>query len=159
MLLFSNSLPNTLAPSRRFRSSMIQRNAGKTAPDVDHVETRVLMGTPKLKGRFTQTHAEVEINGLFVNADAPCEMHGDFDYFDLEVDRKVRKVPELPENFGGVSGGGLWKVAVYCTCSTGKIEWVRTLEGVAFFELVREDGTRLIRCHGPKSLCAVMPTA
>ena len=129
---------------------------GSTALGVDHVETRVLMGTPKVRGKFTQTHADVEINGLFVNSDAPCETRGDFDYFDLEIDRSI---PGLPENFGGVSGGGLWKVSVYCSCSTGRIDWVRTLEGVAFYDLVIESGRRIIRCHGPKSIVAIIPSS
>src|SRR5207237_3729489 len=120
---------------------------GKTEPKVDHVETRVLMGTPKAHGKFTQTHADVQINGLFADADAPCVSRGDFDYLDLHMEKSI---PGLPDNFGGVSGGGLWKVAVYCSCSSGKMEWVRTLQGVALYELTNEDGRRIIRCHGPK---------
>ena len=123
---------------------------GKSAPPgVDAVETKVVMGTPADFGSYTQNHADILILGLFVNVDAPYEMKGDFDYYDFDVDTTS---PNTPEDFRGVSGGGLWSVVVYCSPETGKIDWSRTLEGVAFYQLALKDGHRTIRCHGPKSV-------
>jgi hypothetical protein len=127
---------------------------GKTTSGVSHLEARLLMGTPAEFGEFTQNHAQVQIGGFFADVEAPCEAHGDFDYFDLYVDASS---PGLPQDYGGVSGGGLWKVLIRCECSTGKIEWDHVLEGVAFHQSPIENGRRTIRCHGPKSIAAATP--
>jgi hypothetical protein len=127
---------------------------GKAAPPGSYVEVMVLMGTPAAFGIFKQTHAEVQINGCFVNPDTPYKTHGDFDYFDLAVGASP---PDTPESHGGVSGGGLWRVLIRCECSTGELEWVQALEGVAFYQSAIEDGRRTIRCHGPRSILAATP--
>jgi hypothetical protein len=80
---------------------------------------------------------------------------GEYDYFDVGVDTSD---PGMPKTFGGVSGGGLWKVRAYCSCSAGRIDWVRSLEGVAFYELDADNDRRIIRCHGLKSVLAAMPS-
>jgi hypothetical protein len=128
---------------------------GKTKPAGSHIEARLLMGTPAVFGVFTENHAQVEISGLFSDVDAPCVAHGDFDYFDLTVDASS---PGSPQSYGGVSGGGLWKVLIRCECPTGNIEWDQGLEGVAFHQSAIENGRRTIRCHGPKSIAAAIPS-
>jgi hypothetical protein len=127
---------------------------GKTTSGVDQLEARLLIGTPEELGEFTQNHAQVVIGGFFADVEAPCVTHGDFDYIDLKVDVSS---PGTPQNYGGVSGGGLWKLLIRCECSTGRIEWDQVLEGVAFYQSDIENGHRTIRCHGPKSIEAAMP--
>lgn len=116
----------------------------------DHVEIWLLMGTPAARGRFTQNHAEVEINGRFL-PDVHYQTRDGLDYFDLKMDASI---VGASQSFGGVSGGGLWKILLYCS-SDGKIEWVQTLEGVAFHQSDIDNGYRTIRCHGPRSVLAV----
>lgn len=122
--------------------------------DVDHIETRVLMGTPEALGKFTQTHADLQINGLFAQVEPRKETREDFDYLDFDVDVSF---PGLPNHFGGVSGGGLWKVLVHCSASKSEIEWLRILEGVAFHQSALANNQRIIRCHGPQSIQAATP--
>lgn len=74
----------------------------QTTLDVDHIEAQVLMGTPEASGQFTQTHADIQINGLFTQVDPRRETHGNFDYLDFDVDVSF---PGLPEHFGG----GEWR--------------------------------------------------
>jgi hypothetical protein len=88
-----------------------------------HLETRVLMGTPEALGKFTQTHADLQIHGLFTDADAPRQTRGDFDYLDF-VDVSF---PGLPEDFGGVSGGEVWKALIYGSASRGEIDCLKAL--------------------------------
>jgi hypothetical protein len=73
-----------------------------------------------------------------------------FDYINL----KVGKSSGISNSFGGVSGGGLWKVLIYMN-SLGKPDWIPLLVGVAFWEETIGSGM-LIRCHGPKTIKATM---
>jgi len=121
------------------------------------VDIRVLMGTPKSLGTFTDASAELQIIGMFQAPDsgvfsplaAPNAVRGEYDYIDLENDLTL---PGVPQNFGGVSGGGLWRVLVYKSAQTGEILWVKELEGVAFYQSPIVNNHRVIRCHGPQSI-------
>lgn len=127
---------------------------GKKSLNVNHVEMWVLMGAPAAFGKFTRIHADIEINGLFANIGPGCYNRGDFDYYDLEMNLSA---PGVPASFGGVSGGGLWRVMAHCSCSGGNIDWLRILEGVAFYQSPIVGGRRIVRCHGPKSIIAASP--
>ena len=63
---------------------------------------------------------------------------------------------EVGDSFGGVSGGGVWRVPVYRKKGDPKgAEYYqnRTLAGVAFYEENHlPDGRFFVRTHGPKSL-------
>ena len=125
----------------------------ESTPDVDCIETYVLMGTPEAAGTFTQTHADIQINGFFALVDASVQSRDNLDYLDFNLGELS---PGIPENFGGVSGGGLWKVHVYKSASCGKIQWLRSLQGVAFYH---QKDLAIIRCHGEQSIGAVMQNA
>lgn len=75
---------------------------------------------------------------------------GGYDYFDIGAKMSLS---DVPESFGGVSGGGLWQIDLNKDKS-GNISWngKRYLRGVAFWESGICNGRRVIRCHGPKSL-------
>jgi hypothetical protein len=122
-------------------------NAPARLLNVDCLECWVAIGTPKELGSFTKNHAEVQISGRFV--DPQDHRRGEYDYFDFQMDTTS---PNMPKSFGGFSGGGLWRILVYCSPETGKIDWAQRLKGVAFYEFPVESGHRIIRCHGPKSI-------
>jgi hypothetical protein len=84
------------------------------------------------------------------------QKHGGCDYFDAEA--RFRS-PTDAQSFGGVSGGGLWKVQIYGDPSSDKIASTAILEGVAFYASNVSDGTGTIRCHGPKSIRRAMQEA
>lgn len=123
---------------------------------VDGIEVLILMGTPGEFGKYTPTHAELNINGFFSDVNARPYKHGDFDYIDLKEDTKF---PGIPKNFGGVSGGGVWRVQLFDSPKSKKTEWQWTLEGVAFYQLGLPDSHVVIRCHGIDSIHAVMKEA
>jgi len=137
-----------------FLNLMQKRTVGFEAMSID---LRVLMGTPYELADCTDTHASLQINGMFCAPDsapfspiqAPESVRREFDYIDLDMELAL---PGVPQKFGGVSGGGLWRVWVYSSPSTGEIEWLKYLEGVAFHESDLVDGHRVIRCHGPQSI-------
>ena len=109
---------------------------------VECLECWVAMGTPEELGTFTQTHAEVQISGDFV--DPRCQNHGENDYYDFEVDTQHAG---MPKSFGGFSGGGLWRVLVYYSPVTGKIDWAQRLKGLIFWQFPIIEGKRTIRCQ------------
>jgi hypothetical protein len=153
-IIFLRVPPEHAAAIKAYRSFYTLTNVDRADLNVDHLAVKVLMGAPHELGKFTQTHASIEFPGFFMQADAPCYRRGVFDYIDLEVDTSCT---DVPESFGGVSGGGLWNVLVYSSSSTGKIESVEILEGVAFHQSPVENGRRIIRCHGPESIRGAMP--
>lgn len=115
------------------------------------LESLVLMGTPGALGTFTETFADVQISGMFLGAEAQ-HTRGEFDYLDYEIDFSL----DVPQDFGGVSGGGVWRVFIYWAPSTGEIDWRMTLHGVALFQLPIIAEHRTIRCHGPESIRAAL---
>jgi hypothetical protein len=117
----------------------------------DGLEVFILMGTPGEFGKFTDQHAEVDINGLFAAFAEPYE-HGDYDFLDLVEDVTL---PGVPKHFGGVSGGGVWRVQLF-EKSDGEVDWVWFLEAVAFYEIPRKDNRMTIRCHGQRSIMSAM---
>lgn len=123
---------------------------------VDGIEVLILMGTPGEFGKYTPTHAELNINAFFSDVNARPYKHGDFDYIDLKEDTKF---PGVPKDFGGVSGGGVWRVQLFGSPKTAETECRWSLEGVAFYQLPLPDSHVVIRCHGLESIHAAMKEA
>jgi hypothetical protein len=119
-------------------------------PEEDHLEAWIVMGTPEELGTFSATHANVLLTGL-LGLDSKSHVLGEFDYRDLPIRKKG---PMVPEKFGGVSGGGMWRIYLSRSASDKKIIFSRTLEGTAFYELELCPGEVGIRCHGPGSIRA-----
>jgi len=119
----------------------------KTVPA--RLEGWMAMGVPKELGTFTETHASLELRGENV---FPSYVPGNPDYYDFEVNINL---PGTPQDFGGFSGGGLWRILIYENPSMGKIDWVHRLKGVIFWQYPPVDGRRIIRCHGQESIAAL----
>lgn len=81
----------------------------------------------------------------------PAEWNdGLFDYLDVRIDYGGRE--DLPQTFGGMSGGGIWQVLLRRT-QEGTIEPEDyVLSGVTFFQTAVEKATRQLRCHGRKTI-------
>jgi hypothetical protein len=114
------------------------------------LECWFVIGAPGELATFTEKHAELQILGQFA---APQEHeHGGYDYFDFQLDSTS---PGMPKSWGGLSGGGLWRVLVYSSPETGKIDWAKRLKGVPFYQFPVQNGCRIIRAHGSQSIAAV----
>lgn len=76
---------------------------------------------------------------------------GGFHYLDLSVGYEPPARP--PEDFGGMSGSGLWLLH---TEPRGErvVKWKGTcsLAGVLFYQTAREGDHRWLRCHGPEDV-------
>ena len=118
--------------------------------NVESLEVWVVVGAPGELGKFTPTHADLQISGRFVGPDPVA--HGQYDYFDFEMDSSA---PDMPKSWGGMSGGGLWRVLVYHSPETGKIDWAQRLWGVVFWQFPLKGGYRIVRSHGHQSITAI----
>ena len=119
------------------------------------IENRVLLGAPYELGTFTQSHADLRIDGCFTDPSVPPVSKGDYDFLDLVV---ATPSDTALKSYGGMSGGGVWRVLIYCSQVTNRIAWSQRLIGVAFYELANIDGCRIVRCHGPQSVGDKFPT-
>jgi hypothetical protein len=142
-LRIPSELVGPLTAFKTFENLSMQK-AGP--PNVDSVELRALMGAPAVQGTFTKVHAEININTFFGEQGMETK-RGDFDYVDLLEDTSF---PGVPATFGGVSGGGLWRVVVYE--AEGKCDWHLTFMGTAFYQIPQSGGNWTIRCHGLESI-------
>lgn len=73
-----------------------------------------------------------------------------FDYLDFGA--KYGRGYEGPESFEGCSGGGLWQLVIGKSEAGEAVVTDKVLSGVAFYQSALEDGIRVIRCHGPRSI-------
>jgi hypothetical protein len=147
-LVFLKLPPNHVAGIEAFQS-FYRLDMERVGVKLCGIEVRILMGTPRECGKFTRTHAEVNINGHFADINAQTCSKGEFDYIDLKEDVSL---PGVPRTFGGVSGGGLWRVHVFESPESSKIDWRCFLEGMAFHQSDLVDNHRIIRCQGPQTI-------
>jgi hypothetical protein len=151
-LVFLKIPENHVGGIEAFRS-FYRLDTERAGIQADGIEVRILMGAPRASGKFTPTHADLEINGMFVDVNAQPYDKGEFDYIDLREDVRL---PGVPQTFGGVSGGGLWRVQIFESSETAKIDWSWSLVGVAFHQSEMVDSHRTIRCHGARSIALAM---
>jgi hypothetical protein len=118
------------------------------------LELDILMGVPYALGTFEQNHASVAIVGITVNNSARLN-HDGAEYIDADV--SLIPLTTTAKSFGGVSGGGLWRVRLFSNSTSGTIDSIAFLEGVAFYELNVVNGRGLVRCHSIASVIAAMP--
>jgi hypothetical protein len=111
-------------------------------------ETYLLVGAPAALGQFRQNHASVELMGFWVGLPTPYDNEGRT-YLDAMA---TLPPPSDVASFGGVSGGGLWRIQVFWNQAEGKIDARALLEGVAFYELEVSAGCGVVRCHGVASI-------
>jgi hypothetical protein len=117
-------------------------------PHRNRVIISMLIGAPGSMGKFSSRHASIQMRGSEATIQNGFEKDG-FDYVDALVN-----VSNLPgdQSLRGVSGGGLWKVALYESSQGESIETAATLQGVAFWEFPVRSGHRVVRCHGTESI-------
>ncbi len=78
---------------------------------------------------------------------------GQFDYIHFDIEYATGD--NIPRDFGGMSGAGLWQVTVVQS-RNGKLspgEFIYT--GVAFYQSEIIENKRFIKCHGPSSIYQV----
>ena len=119
----------------------------------DHLEGRILVGTPGVLAKGIGKVQQVEINSFYVQSDAKFYGREGFDYIDFEMDTTREGVMK---DFRGVSGGGVWEVQIFPAKREGTFDSTETLVGVAFYQLGLKNSHQTVRCHGPQTIQAVV---
>lgn len=112
----------------------------------------VISGAPEADARFDGNHRFVVGEGL-ISAELALHRRGEFDYLDFQDEWSIEQTPAF--SWGGVSGGGLWRLFVRDGAVGGGVELSSRpqLIGVAFWEPPDSGAPRsYIRCHGPSSI-------
>lgn len=120
----------------------------KSLLESDLLEVWMLCGAPHALGEFSETQAHAHGRAFQVRVES-SHHRAEFDYLDVWAHWPSSTASA---KFGGVSGGGLWRLQLYIEPSSGKVDCIRTLEGVAFCQLRVVEDHGVIRCHGPESL-------
>jgi hypothetical protein len=123
----------------------------KILKDTDPLETWMLCGAPAVLGTTSEAEVHACSRAFQVELESAHRRDG-FDFVDVLAHWPSSSAPV---QFGGVSGGGLWKLLLYADPLTNKIDCIRTLEGVAFYQFPFSEEYGKIRCHGPESLLRV----
>lgn len=108
---------------------------------------------------FSGGRVLLELRGGYVSGIENHQRRGDFDY--VETLATPGLVPSLPSTYGGVSGSGLWRVALKKRraqpIESAVIREDYVLTGVAFYEEHLADGNMKIRYHGPETIYQRLP--
>jgi hypothetical protein len=118
-----------------------------------YLGARILNGTPGVLAKGVGKIQVVEIQGMYVTIDANFYDHNKFDLIDFEMDTTL---PQVIKDFRGVSGGGVWDVQIFPTGDKNKFDSTETLVGVAFYQLGLKNNIQTVRCHGPKTIRALI---
>lgn len=119
----------------------------------DCLRARILNGTPGVLAKGVGKIQVVEIHGMYVSIDADFYDHDKFDLIDFDMDTTL---PQVIKDFRGVSGGGVWDVQIFPTGDGKKFDSTETLVGVAFHQLGLKDNIQTVRCHGPRTIRALI---
>lgn len=77
-----------------------------------------------------------------------------FDYFEVGVEYNSKF--SLPETFGGVSGGGVWRVPILILPNGEVTAKNHYLCGCVFYQTEKKANKRNLLCHGPKSIYEIV---
>ncbi len=93
---------------------------------------------------------------FFGGTEKTFEKYG-FDYIESKADYNSRDA--LPKTFGGISGGGLWEIPMSVSSNNMDTLQIKEpiLSGLVFYETAFSNNSRLLRCHGPKSIYEHLP--
>jgi hypothetical protein len=86
----------------------------------------------------------------FSGITADSYQRGGYDY--IEIDIGDGNDPNIPTDFGGMSGGALWYVPIRESTNSTSLPFEHFLSGVIFYQGKGEDKRRFIRCHGHRSI-------
>ena len=129
----------------------LRRGAALVDPDQQDPHLYVLCG---IVGEWTtrtsagQPEIKLLCGGVVV---VGCSDQDHYDLCELEV--SYEEPLATPQNFQGVSGGGLWKIFFSDDGSIQKPELI----GVPFWQRKPVENLRRLVCHGPKSIYDYLP--
>jgi len=152
-------------PESRFKMSILAEKAFldvsesnelfRMAMTADENPTMVFGGFPDVYKRDLMPQPGFEtiqhLQGYgFLTGQEEREHHEGYDY--ILVGANYDQGDDPPITFRGVSGGGLWRLALSRDRAGENYRHQIWLAGVVFYETPLEEGRRYLRAHGPESL-------
>ena len=136
--------------NRRFYN--LERHAREMLRGEPQIENGLwaIVGTPTFTSNLEDPN-KLEFTKMTYSVGVePPVMRGEFDYIEARADLRMDNVPP---NFKGVSGGGLWHAEV-ARLADGSLALIGEpkLEGCAFYETRPRGEYVYIRCHGRHSI-------
>lgn len=110
-------------------------------------------GFPAIDGQYEykdSVHTQRIVGMVSVGNSKWAFESDNYDYYDSDV--IYTDTNNLPKNFGGISGGGLWQTTVGKN-RLGEFSILQSyLSGIVFWQSVIENDKRYLRSHGRRSL-------
>jgi len=107
-----------------------------------------VVGAPAEQCEFNESQARLNVI-VSLGGQPQITVKDGFDYYDSEVN--YADAVNVPINFGGVSGGGIWHFAL--GMKDKKVQVIsKVLAGVVFYQSPIKKNKRLLRGHGIESI-------
>lgn len=161
-VLLSESIASTLGARKSFYNLDTRRDELLSSPPDDLGSIWIVQGfvdeltkMNPIGSRHGRLKSFVQFSVIGTIGDYTSR--GDHDYYTLPV---ASPTPEgVPNDFGGCSGGGLWRVHLVGT-KGGGVDLKRSLlQGLAYWQDRPQNGPWALRGHGPRSIYDVAYSA
>ena len=146
---------DTIKARKSFYDLQLNRDRILSSPPESNIGVWAICGAPDIETTDEKpTHNFFEVKGYnsscFFGGISHIYEVNKFDY--LEIEAKYDYDPNLPQSFGGVSGGGVWQILLD-QMPDGTIKPKEyLLSGVAFYQTEKSGSLRVIKCHARKSI-------
>lgn len=145
----------TIRASRSFHQLSNDREELITNPPDLDIGVWFACGSPKemiTQGPSDAGFREVMslTNYCYAGGVDPGDEKDEFDYLDFPLSNGDES--DLLSTYGGVSGGGLWQVTIRRSDDGDLVPGRYLYSGLIFWQDVRPDGVRFLRCHGRRSV-------
>lgn len=150
--------PITRGPIEAYGKVFYSIDARRRSSDIDLLDERgfwILAGSPQA---LAKPDTGMVASFLYDTSTEKRVTLGEWDY--LFVNLHLTSNPELPKHYGGVSGGGVWRIVFHVSDdeTVFAVESARrdiVLSGVAFYQT--PENRRQIIAHGPVSIYEALP--
>lgn len=144
----------TLRAEKSFYDLQRDRNRMLSSPPKLNLGVWAICGAPEVETINGKSTQGLKLKGFksncFFGGVSRTYDIGKFDY--LEIQARYDFHPDLPESFGGISGGGVWQIPLVKN-SNGEIKPQEyLLSGIVFYQTEKSDSRRLLKCHSRKSI-------
>ncbi len=145
----------TIKAQKSFYNLQLNRDRMLSSPPELNLGVWAICGAPDIETTDEEpTHNFLEVKGYnsscFFGGISRIYEVNKFDY--LEIEANYDYGPDIPQSFGGVSGGGVWQIPLVQMPDGTMKPKEYLLSGVVFYQTKKTDSLRVIKCHARKSV-------
>ena len=144
----------TIRAVKSFYNLQQDRKRMLSSPPKSNLGAWAICGAPDIETTNGKSTQGLKLKGFnsycFFGGDPRIYDMDKFDYLEMTVRYDCH--PDIPESFGGISGGGVWQIPLI-QMTNGEIKPKEyLLSGIAFYQTEKYGSRRFIRCHSRKSI-------